>query len=76
MLTEFGNQANGDPEVTSVMDMCDEYLQSWTYWGGMDTVPGDALKKVMVRTYAQAVAGKPISMTFDTYGKRGECWNG
>lgn len=66
MLTEFGNQADGAPEVSAVMDLADDAQQSWIYWGGMDTVPGEALKRDMVRTYAQAVAGKPLSMSFNT----------
>jgi hypothetical protein len=67
MLTEFGNQADGAPEVAAVCDLADAAQQSWIYWGGMDQVPGAQLKRDLVRTYAQAVAGRPLSMTFNRY---------
>jgi hypothetical protein len=68
MLTEFGNEASGGPEVSFVMDLSDSYLQSWIIWGGMDQLPSQGLKDDLIRTYAQAVAGTPISMNYNTYG--------
>ncbi len=81
MLTEWGAalpnaslpfSANTD-QVRTVTALADEHLTSWTFWDINDGVYNkytrkwdmDALLSGFVRTYAQAIAGTPTSMSFD-----------
>jgi endoglycosylceramidase len=80
MLTEFGavnpdinypDGANTD-QIVFVLNECDKYFQSWSYWdmsslynkdtGGWDM---DAMFVGFIRTYPQAIAGEPTSISFD-----------
>ena len=44
--------------------LADLHLQSWTVWGTTGKTQREA--DVLSRTYAQAVAGRVLNMTFDT----------
>lgn len=69
MLTEWGecdHQASM-AECIQVMDDADKFLQSWTEWGAygqsqMSAPPG--FRAAISRTYAQAIAGSPVNMTY------------
>src|SRR3990167_2575142 len=74
-LTEFGlcSGANNASkyECTTVMDKADQYLQSWTYWdysdGAFYDSNGQPLQYLMdefSRTYARAVSGTILSMSY------------
>jgi endoglycosylceramidase len=80
MLTEFGAmvpnatnpRATNTEEIRAVVGLADSHLQSWTHWDINDDVYQKNTKtwnldavKAFVRTYAQAIAGTPTSMTFD-----------
>lgn len=74
-LTEFGlcSGANNASkyECTTVMDKADQYLQSWTYWDYSDGAfydsngqPLQYLMEEFSRTYARAVSGTILSMSY------------
>ena len=73
-LTEFGTcEPDGNPNTTEtiecdfVLKLADKHLQSWTYWDSNffnNTVRYDVVRP-FARAYARAVAGIPVSMTFD-----------
>ena len=72
MMTEglacTGTNATGYDECRFVMDHLDEGLFSWTDYGlsqGATWDPNAAQIKSWSRTYARAIAGQPINMTFD-----------
>eukprot|EP01065_Artemidia_motanka_P031517 TRINITY_DN378_c0_g1_i1.p1 TRINITY_DN378_c0_g1~~TRINITY_DN378_c0_g1_i1.p1 ORF type:complete len:496 (+),score=181.11 TRINITY_DN378_c0_g1_i1:63-1490(+) len=69
MLTEFGGCDGNDlPECTTVMDLADKHLQSWTEYDGFGqggAFPRPAYIDTLARTYARAIAGEPISMKYD-----------
>eukprot|EP01126_Amoeba_proteus_P055817 TRINITY_DN6951_c0_g2_i3.p1 TRINITY_DN6951_c0_g2~~TRINITY_DN6951_c0_g2_i3.p1 ORF type:complete len:466 (-),score=64.19 TRINITY_DN6951_c0_g2_i3:49-1446(-) len=65
MLTEFGGP-DTIPETVDVMDTADDFLQSWLLWDDFSQVPSGDLKAILIRTYARAVAGKPLTMKFDS----------
>ena len=75
MLTEWGGDDCGgsdeqQAECSFVQGLADKHLQSWSLWG-MDSqaiangsiTPQQA--EVLSRSYAQAVAGSVVNMTFD-----------
>eukprot|EP01116_Phalansterium_solitarium_P023997 TRINITY_DN8650_c0_g1_i1.p1 TRINITY_DN8650_c0_g1~~TRINITY_DN8650_c0_g1_i1.p1 ORF type:complete len:444 (-),score=146.12 TRINITY_DN8650_c0_g1_i1:257-1588(-) len=74
-LTEFGlcdaTSPDGIRECTSVMEAADRHLDSWSYWDAFELWnttsnspnPGDPT--VFSRTYAYAIAGRPLAMSFD-----------
>jgi endoglycosylceramidase len=77
-MTEFGicetntkyNKSTGNIECNYVMDMADEFLQSWAYWDlWIYFTPGGAVNwtaaDAFIRPYARATAGIPKSMKFD-----------
>lgn len=74
-LTEFGNCEAGPDNSTeyqeclSVLTESDNAFVSWTYWDsqffGAGGVPVEANVKLFSRTYPQAIAGVPLSSTFD-----------
>ena len=71
MVTEFGDN---DPDVLSgTLSRADERFIGWQYWhyssidgpdAGEDPFTGD-IGRQLVRTYPQATAGTPESMSFD-----------
>jgi endoglycosylceramidase len=69
MLTEFG--ASASPlNVTTPATLADDHLMSWFHWhypsgataSGLGT---EVVETQLVRTYAQATAGTPLSQRFD-----------
>ena len=55
-------------ECVAVMDDLDKRMFSWTDYGdsqGQTWEPTEVQKTVWARTYARAVAGTPLNMTFD-----------
>ena len=55
-------------ECVTVMDDLDRNLFSWTDYGdsqGALWQPSELQRQVWARTYARAIAGKPLNMTFD-----------
>lgn len=70
-LTEFGNVGTTQISAEDIdfgADKMDSFLHSWSYWyltpePGMNMSRPDL--KALTRTYAQAVPGKVISMSFD-----------
>jgi endoglycosylceramidase len=64
LLGEFG--ASQSPlNVTRTTQLADEYLFSWMHWHHPGTWP-EVVRTQLVRAYAQATAGHPISQHFDT----------
>jgi hypothetical protein len=62
--------ANQD-ECVFVMDLADKHLMSFTDYGhsqGDDFDLSDVQKQTWARTYARAIAGTPLSMSFDAAG--------
>lgn len=80
MLTEWGgcNDDNLD-ECTSVADIADANLESWTEYDAFGQTGNhlqDATLDRLTRTYAQAIAGEPSKMFYDNSTKRFElCWD-
>ena len=77
ILTEFGLcKTSGDAikiECETMMDFCDDYLQSWVDWDYNDDgkwyTEGNRVEDkiiVYIRPYARAVAGRPTLMKFNT----------
>ena len=76
ILTEFGIcKTSGDAiniECETIMDFCDDYLQSWIEWDYNDGkwyTNGNRVEEkiiVYIRPYARAVAGRPTLMKFNT----------
>jgi endoglycosylceramidase len=71
ILTEFGASA-GPLNVTTPARLADEHLMSWLHWhypsgatGGAGGLGTEVVETQLVRTYAQATAGTPISQRFD-----------
>jgi len=75
-MTEWGicspngdNSTEGTIECEAVMKLADDYLQSWTYWDGGFYLPDGNVNlpkvKSFARTYAQAIAGHPLEMSFN-----------
>lgn len=77
MLTEWGqgcSPTNGmTDECNAIMDMADERLVSWIdwYWIGevMSWTQSDEAISTYSRTFAQAVAGIPTKMHYDSRSK-------
>jgi hypothetical protein len=77
MMTEWGGDGCGgddaqqQAECSYVQDLADRHWQSWTLWGMLfdaDFVNGSLSSQkaeVLSRSYAQAVAGSVVNMTFD-----------
>ena len=77
MMTEWGgddcggSDARKQAECIFVQDLADRHLQSWALWGMFDDqdFADGALtpqkSDVLSRSYAQAVAGSVVNMTFD-----------
>jgi hypothetical protein len=75
MMTEWGGDDCGgseeqQAECSFVQGVADQHLQSWTLWGmnshgiaNGSFTPQQA--EVLSRTYAQAVAGSVVNMTFE-----------
>ena len=74
-MTEWGgNDCGGSDEQQAecsfIQGLADLHLQSWTLWGmnSQGILNGSLtpqLAEVLSRTYAQAVAGRVVNMTFD-----------
>lgn len=64
MLTEFGASKN-PLNATLGARLADEGLMSWFHWGQYPDDAPDVVASQLVRTFAQAVAGSPISQRFD-----------
>lgn len=63
LLGEFG--ASQSPlNATRTTQLADEYLFSWMHWHHPGTWP-EVVRTQLVRAYAQATAGHPISQRFD-----------
>jgi endoglycosylceramidase len=77
MLTEWGQGCSPSTGMTAecdaVMDMADASLVSWIdwYWTGevMSWTPSEAAIATYSRTFAQAVAGVPTKMKYDSNTK-------
>jgi len=76
MLTEWGEidprTPSGFVESGTIQGLADKHLQGWAWWGyaGLECydakgVPIPQYVAMMSRTYAQAIAGTPISMSFN-----------
>ena len=77
MMTEWGGDGCGgsdarkQEECSHVQDLADRHLQSWALWGMFndqdfaDGALSPQKSDVLSRTYAQAVAGNVVNMTFD-----------
>lgn len=77
MMTEWGGDECGGSdddkreECSFVQSLADRHLQSWTLWGmfnDQDFARGSLTPQqteILSRTYAQAVAGVVVNMTFD-----------
>jgi hypothetical protein len=75
MMTEWGGDDCGgseeqQAECSFVQGLADQHLQSWTLWGmnGHGVANGSFTPQqaeVLSRTYAQAVAGSVVNMTFE-----------
>ena len=75
MMTEWGGDACGGSddqfaECNHVQGLADLHLQSWTVWGTTGKTQREA--DVLSRTYAQAVAGRVVNMTFDSVSRHFE----
>ena len=75
MMTEgmscpaMNDNATNEEECWNVVGMLDEHLFSWTDYSnsqgeGFESTLTDAQLRLWSRTYARAIAGKPINMTF------------
>ena len=78
MMTEGlacgGNNRSDFDECVEVMDGLDEHLYSWTDYGdsqGALWQPSALQQQVWARSYAPAVAGMPLNMTFDDGNPKG-----
>ncbi|XP_074652974.1 endoglycoceramidase-like [Tubulanus polymorphus] len=75
LLTEFGNcqpdkskNSTDTVECENVMKLADENLQSWTYWDVIFFSRGQIqwdIAKPFIRTYPRAIAGTPVSISYD-----------
>ncbi len=68
MMTEWGGDGCGgsddeQAECSYVQKLADLHLQSWTVWGTNGKTQRES--DVLARTYAQAVSGRVVNMTFD-----------
>ena len=71
-MTEFGGLSADSctsGECSAVMDLADQYLQSWMLWPGITTHDGVATEEyqaILSRSYARAIAGTPECMRYET----------
>ena len=64
MITEFGASSNPlNAALTTAM--ADEHMLSWLHWHYPGTRP-EVVETQLVRTFAQATAGTPVSQHYDT----------
>ena len=62
LLGEFG--ASASPlNSTRLTELADEHLLSWMHWHCCDA--SEVVRTNLVRTYAQATAGRPLSQRYD-----------
>ena len=79
MMTEGALGGTDDDEGGFVMGLLDRNLLSWTDYDAsqqswFETVaPNRALQEKWARTYAFAIAGRPLNMSFDPVSKDFEC---
>jgi endoglycosylceramidase len=68
-ITEFGsfyqNATVDDPINELIVDLASQYLASWVNWDILYVQANPNIIPVIVRPYAQAIAGQPLSESFN-----------
>jgi len=68
MMTEGLGTTEPEPEIRDIQDRLDSRIYSWISWNyatGAYWEPPASWQQDFARTYARAVAGSPVRMTFD-----------